>query len=377
MASPRNFKRIISGDSHVMEPVDLWWNALGSKFGDRTPRVIHEYKGVKQELFYHGSKNAQVRVMGFHDDPAVAEADDRGFYDAGHDPEVRVRFQEQAGVEAEVLNTTYMLQIQQNPDFEVAKACAQVFNDWLADFASYDPKRLIGVSVIPMDDGKWAAGELERTTKRGLKSPMIQVQAPEGSLPYRDPAYDRFWAVAQEAGVPITLHSFTGRRSPLSRVLIEAQPPEVRGQGPSMFVEAFNEIQIVLANDFIFGGILDRFPELKIICAEWEVSWVPSFMGRVDQYMDISPGSNMPNLKMRPSDYVRNHCWHGIIDDQYAQLIISTVGVDRVMWGSDFPHVRSIGLGVEEAVNVLLDTLSPDDREKIVSENTAEIFNLN
>ena len=359
-----------------MEPVDLWWNALGSKFGDRTPRVIHEYQGVKQDLFYHGSKNAQVRVMGFHDDPAVAAADDRGFYDAGHDPAVRVRFQEEAGVEAEVLNTTYMLQIQQNPDFEVARACAQVFNDWLAEFVSYDPKRLIGVSVIPMDDAVWAAGELERTTKRGLKSPMIQVQAPEGSPPYRDPAYDRFWAVAQEGGIPITLHSFTGRRAPISRVMLEAQPPEVRSQGPSMFVEAFNEIQIVLADDFIFGGVLDRFPDLRIICAEWEVSWVPGFMGRVNTYQDIAPRVNLPNLKMRASDYVRTNCWHGIIDDPYAQLAIPAVGVDRVMWGSDFPHVRSIGLGVEEVVTALLDTLSVEERDKVVCGNTADIFNL-
>jgi predicted TIM-barrel fold metal-dependent hydrolase len=128
-----------------------------------------------------------------------------------------VRFQEEADIEAEVMNPTRLLGIMRNPDAEVVQACAQVYNDWEAGFASYSPKRLIGVSVIPMHDVAWALEELERTLEKGLLNPMINCQAPEGCPPYRDPVYDRFWAAASEAGAPVTLHLLTGRvLSPLA-----------------------------------------------------------------------------------------------------------------------------------------------------------------
>ena len=78
----------------------------------------------------------------------------------------------------------------------MVQACAQVFNDWEAEFVSYDPQRLVGVSVIPMHDVDWAIQELQRTLDKGLLGPMINCQAPVGCPPYRDPIYDRFWAVA-------------------------------------------------------------------------------------------------------------------------------------------------------------------------------------
>ena len=95
-------------------------------------------------------------------------AADKGFGEAGFLPEVRVQFQEEAGIRAEVLNPTRMLAILRNADVEVVQACAQVFNDWEAEFVSYDPKRLVGVSVIPMHDVDWAIKELQRTLDKGL-----------------------------------------------------------------------------------------------------------------------------------------------------------------------------------------------------------------
>jgi hypothetical protein len=99
----------------------------------------------------------------------------------GYDPATRVRFQEEAEIAAEVMNPTSMLSILRNPDVEVLQACAEVFNDWEAEFVSHDPHRLIGVSVIPMHDANWAVTELERTLLKGLMSPMIPCQMPEGS----------------------------------------------------------------------------------------------------------------------------------------------------------------------------------------------------
>ena len=113
MSPTTQFNRIISADSHVVEPFDLW-NALGHKFGDRTPRRIDNFLGRGKSAFYHGRKGAEVSEI--RGEAAQVQAEEHGLGACGSDPAVRLDFQKEAGVEAEVLNTTHMLYIMGNPD---------------------------------------------------------------------------------------------------------------------------------------------------------------------------------------------------------------------------------------------------------------------
>ncbi len=228
-----------------------------------------------------------------------------------------------------------------------------------------------------MHDADWAVKELARTLKRGLNSPMINCQSPEGCPPYRDPTFDRFWAAAQEAGVPITLHILTGRVLDALILARTGQTPEEISANPGLWVDLFIEIQTVLANDFIYGGILDRFPDLKILCSEFEVSWVPGFMSRLDQIEDIAPRLNLQQPKMKASDYMRTRVYHGFIDDSAAEYAIPYLGAGQILWGSDFPHIRSIGLDAQSRLYQQLQIFSAEDQAKLVGENAASVFNLN
>ena len=376
-----HFKQLISADSHVMEPPDLWWTALGAKFGDRTPRMLDEYKGEKGSFFYSGylgSPVQRVRIpLSSQTEAAAHEAEERGMGAVGYDPEVRVKFQVEAGIDAEVMNPTTMLGLMRNPDVPVLQACSEVFNDWLAEFVSYSPKRLIGISTIPMYDVDWAVNELARTLNKGLNSPMINCQPPEGCLPYRDRVYDKFWAAAEEAGVPITLHILTGKVVDALFLARIGQTPEETSANPGLWIDLFIEAQTVLANDFIYGGILDRFPNLKVLCSEFEVSWIPGFMSRLDQIEDVAPRLNLPKIKMKARDYMKTRVFHGFIDDTAAELAIPYVGADRILWGSDFPHIRSIGLDAQSTLYQQLQTFSLEDQAKLVGGNAAKVFNLN
>lgn len=355
---------IISADSHVMEPHDLWRNALGNRFGDNTPGLIDEYNGKKGKFFYTG---AQVLKIGQSD----KSAQDIGFTEAGYVPEVRVDFQKKAGVAAEVMNATFMLLIMQGRYRNVTRAAAAVFNDWLAEFCSYDPKRLIGVSMIPMDDVDWAVAELERTTKKGLRGAIIHLETPEGCPPYRDPIYDPFWAKAQELGTVLSLHIITGRVPDPLHFHTKAE----HENAPRTQMSLLYEVMWPLANEFIFGQILDRFPKLKLVTSEFEISWVPTFMWRLDQMQqDFGYRLDLPKLKMKASDYVRHRMWHGLIDDPYAAFAVEQIGADRILWGSDFPHVRSIGLDAQSRVQNLLQSLPAADRDKVIGGNAAKIF---
>src|SRR5205823_8757453 len=142
--------------------------------------------------------------------------------------------------------------------------CAQVYNDWAAAFVSSNPKRFVGVSVIPMNDVDWACKELARTLKQGLLNPMINCQAPAGCPPYRDSIYDGFWAAASEAAAPVTLHLLTGQvLSPLGGA--QEQTPEERRANPAKWIELFAEIQSVLAYDLVFVALLECIPHVTLV----------------------------------------------------------------------------------------------------------------
>src|SRR5581483_3461085 len=236
------FDRVISADSHVIEPRDLWQKALGAKHGDATPGPRDSFNGVKGRYFFAGK---QMLKIGEFDD----EQHRQGTHEAGFIPEVRVEFQKKAGIEAEILNATLMLLMMQGDDDRIVRDCAGVFNDWLIEFVSYDRKRLIGMSMIPLTDIDWAVRELERTAKAGLRGAMIQTVQPVRFPDYKDSRYDRFWAAAQEMAVPITLHSIGGRVPDPLHLHTKAE----QENAPRTFLQLFYEAGEVLANEFIFG----------------------------------------------------------------------------------------------------------------------------
>jgi predicted TIM-barrel fold metal-dependent hydrolase len=362
----KKFARVISADSHVMEPPDLWEKALGERYADHTPRRLGEHLGKKGSFFFTGH---QVLKYGRSD----YEAQKIGFQEAGWIPEVRVRFQKEAGVDAELMNATYMLLIMQGRQRAVVRAAARVFNDWLADFCAYDPKRLIGIAMIPMDDIDWAVAELERVAKRGLRGAIIHLYPPEGCAPYRDRLYDRFWARAQELDMPLTLHIITGRvPDPL-----HFHTREEQGESPQSQIALMYEVMGVLANEFIFGTILDRFANLKIQCSEFEISWIPSFIWRLNQMQEDFGGRlELPKLAMKAGDYMKTRVWHGFIDDPYPRHAVEHIGAKQVLWGSDFPHVRSIGLNAQDRVAQLFSGLPPAEQDALVGGNVAALYRL-
>ena len=264
--------RLISADSHVMEPIDLWEKTLFDSFGDDTPRVLDGYLG-KEGMFFH--TGGQVMEYGGSD----RDSQKIGMQAAGWDPAVRVEFQEKAGVVAEILNATFMLLIMRHPNYDCLRACARVFNDWLAEFIAHDRKRLYGVGMIPTDDVDWAIEELERCAKNGFSCVNIHLYSPPGSPPYRKPIYDPFWARAAEMDIPIQLHIITGRVPDP----IHFYTPEEQALSPQTQLAMFYEVMGVLVNEFIFGKILDRHPKLRVVCSEFE--------NFVDPQLHVAPRS--------------------------------------------------------------------------------------
>ncbi|MGH7683306.1 MAG: amidohydrolase family protein, partial [Vulcanimicrobiaceae bacterium] len=187
--------------------------------------------------------------------------------------------------------------------------------------------------------------------------------------PYRDAVYYQFWSVLSEAGVPVTLHIVTGRqRDPYTY-----HGADERGEVPRSFIELFGEAAPVLPNEFIFGGIFDRFPSLKLFLSEFDASWLPILKYRVDRIQSF-PG--LTPLKRAARDYVAENVFVGIINDPLAAKLRYEIGVDRIMWGSDFPHPPCPYPRTKERIREILAGIPDDEIAAIISGNVSQLYDI-
>jgi predicted TIM-barrel fold metal-dependent hydrolase len=359
---------IISADSHVLEPGDLWSKALGGRFGERVPHAVEGFGGHAGSFFYLGRAGEAARI----DELVNATGDDErltSLVRAGCDPHFRLPLMQADGVSAEVLNPTWALWVPRIPERDLRQACAQVFNDWIVDYCAADKKRLLGVGIVPLDDAAWAVQEARRIIRGGVRGVMVATQPIEGAPPYRSAVYDPVWAALEEAAIPVTLHIVTGRvRDPFTY-----HGAEERGEVPRSFIELFAEAAPVLANEFIFGGIFDRFPRLKILLSEYDASWLPILKYRVDR-IETFPG--LPPLKKPARAYIEENISVGIINDPLAAKLRHEIGVDRIMWGSDFPHPPCPYPNTRKRIHELLGDLPEAERNAIVATNVSRLYGI-
>ena len=362
-------KLIISADSHVFEPGDLWSKALGRRFGDAVPRAICNFNGEEGSFFFVGRDGEAARM----DELVNANAKDRRLEDlarAGCDPVFRMKLMAADNIAAEVLNPTWGLWIPRISDPKLRNACAEVYNDWILEYCSENLTRLLPIAITPILDVDWAVKEVGRVFKRGARGVMVGTNPADPALPYRDRHYDRFWAASEEAGLPVTLHIVTGRvRDPFTY-----HGAKERELVAGTFIEMFQEAAPVLANEFIFGGIFDRFPKLKIFLSEYDASWLPILKYRLNR-IERFPGFDY--LKKKPaSRYVDENVVAGIINDPLTWKLRSEINIDTIMWGSDFPHPPCPYPNTTQNLDRVLGDMSPDDRFKVVAGNVMKLYNI-
>src|SRR5262249_46091396 len=332
---------LISADSHVNEPGNLWTERIDKQFRDRAPRVVEHLAGQKPGayLVLEGIPPTHLaQGMGAGTEPEEPlsffhGSTDKAARPGGWDPAERVKDMDLDGVEADVIYTTLGFRQFWLTDEALQRACFRVYNDWLAEYCAYAPKRLAGLALISLYDIDAAIEELRRCAPRGFKGALIWASPPE-DRPYSSPLYDPFWAAAQELGVPISLHSITGMGAE-SRLAIK-QPVD-RYVRSTVLSHEVQRTLVVL----IFSGVLERFPALTIVSAENEVGWIPFFLQKLDQAYEEYRYLYPVPLKLRPTEYFRRQVFATFIDDRVGVASREFIGVPNIMWSSDYPHTVS------------------------------------
>ncbi len=366
---------VISSDSHVFEPPDLWTNRIDSKFKERAPHMRQvdgmDHLFIEGDQFLAGIGLISGAGLRFEAPEQIThEARFEDVHVGGYLPDEHIRDMKTDGVSAEILYPSQGLFYFRVQDSELLSAIFRAYNDWLVDFCSTHPKQLKGIAMINLDDVEDGMRELSRTAKMGMAGAMISEYPPEDRR-YDLPDYEPFWALAQDLDVPLSLHTATSRVG------------NNRGAGPSSVRVASNRANKVFLPstslcDMIFSGVFDRYPKLKVAIVEFELAWAAHLLGTMDYtYIERQKEASYRfKNDMMPSDFFRQNIYLSFQEDQIGIRLRDVIGVDGLMWGSDYPHAEATFPRSMEILDEILEGVADDERAKIVGLNAAKLYNF-
>jgi len=369
-------ERLISSDDHVdLAHPDIKRN-LASKFHPAYDAALGEF-GAAMAKSMSGEANGRWREqqgIESNDFPDMMSLARRRYPAAGRpghsNAKARLEDLDTDGIESSVMycevsafRYLYLLK-------EGNREATRAFNQTMFDFASLAPKRLIASFQIPIHDVEGAVREVEWVAKQGGKSLQLPVFPAELGLPdYWDKRYDPLWRKIQEVDLPICLH--IGLNTQMEG-LARRDPTPQKG----IFVGAVALSTAEPLGMLIMGGVFERFPKLKVVFVEPGVGWVSWWLFIADD-LQARQGYDFPAIKHPPSHYFRQNVYLTFIDEpdvyRHAQ---DRLGVDNVMWSSDYPHPVSSWPNSRAVVDKLLGGIPAADRTKIVSGNAARVWNL-
>jgi predicted TIM-barrel fold metal-dependent hydrolase len=335
--------------------IDEWETALHG--GHNEEDCVNEYLG-----YIIGGLGVGA-LAGRDSDEAEAFRRDFRFEDypaGGIDPAARLRDMDKDGVSAEILYPSHLRHFYElsAKDEEFFHDIAESYNEWAMEFASYDSKRLIAQPVLSVLNSERAARDLLSYAKRGAKGFIIGSSVPVG-MSYGDRRFDTLWRAAVECDVPMAMHATSGRWKAVDYAYELAED----------LIGSQAEVQTSLA-ELIYGGVFDRFPTLKIVCAEYDVGWVAYTVQRVAGF-DPSAG-----LKLAPAEYIRRNVFFSFQDDRLGCQTAHVFGEDNFMWGSDYPHAVTTWPDSKAIVERQFAGVSQTIAQKIAAENAAKLYKL-
>jgi len=381
----RNY-RIISGDSHLDIIPERWTPRVPARWRDRAPRLVKLENGGDGIIVENRAPMSPgLAITG---KPFEEHEPDLLIWEGSPgtgSPEQRLREQDQDGVDAEVLFThpSYPNHWRGIRDNEPYKALVQAYNEFLAlDYGAADPERLIPIGVIPASGVDDAIAELNRCAKLGLRG--VNLHAFPSGKGYPTPEDDRFWAAAVSSGMVVSAHTNGGttrftREGPAFQYP-RTPPRGSPGRDPVSLVVRFAGENAMTPLQMAFAGVFDRFPTLRIYWAETQIGWLPYSLSQVDdnyernrywaeRYWGLQP------LARRPSEYLRSQLW-GVMNDPLGIELRHKIGVDQLIWGSDFAHASSDWPHSLRMIEETFVGVPEEERRRILRDNVAALYHL-
>jgi uncharacterized protein len=377
---------ICDSDLHVMEPPDLWERYIDPAWAHAAPRGLSE---IPRDMRVKVKNSVMLKLGAVR--PARPSAERRSGWRAEHDnayaasearswdAQSQVDAMDAEGLDLAVLFPSRGLFVlgldsieQAGPDGlepDYATAISRAYNDWMKDFCDFAPERMFGAGMVAPHDVSGAVEEARRCVEELGFRAIFLAPATVNRRPWHHPAYDPLWKEIERLDVPVAFHG--GGQTYLT-------PDFSLGVLDTLMLwHTFSQplgIQFVTAC-FCGGGVLERFPNLRVALLEGNCSWAPWFLYRLDEHYEWTGAFEAPELTMPPSEYFKRNCWVSVeADEEPVPHFISTFGDERLIFSTDYPHGDSKFPHAVDAFDKL--PLTDDSKARIVGANWTDLYKI-
>ena len=357
-----------SGDSHFIEPADLWHQIMPKAQADRMPRTEmisdHEERVTVDGNSFVRSIPKILRAKGATGE-TIAEMSHRP--PGARDVRQRLVDLDEEGIWGEVVYQSIGLWSALIEDPELIRDAARAENEWLAsEVQGVAPDRLVCAALMPMLDVSDAVAELQHAAEVGLHIVSLPTGSPRGTADWHEDAWEPLWAAAEEARMVIGFHIGTDGGD---------QAAVFRGPGGAVL----NYVQTGYGGQYaamklVAGGALDRHPELKVLVSEGGATWVPFVGDRMNEAYRQHGMFVRPQLSRLPKEILYRQVYASFQHDESAPAALWAMGYRNVLWGSDYPHLEGTYGHTQKTLRELFDDVTPDVRLRITRGAFEELF---
>ncbi len=384
--------KLISADSHVNEPPAAW-ERVQKEYGERAPKVVRDPAGKPKGIWLIIDGLPPVGLS--HYSKGLAVGKNRGIseveqekhfatirfnetfryedYRGGWEPSARLQDQDADGVEAEVLFSSAVRQLYSIVDEPFQRAIFHSYNAWLHEFCGYNPKRLLGLALIPILDMEHTVADIYHYAKLGFRGVQIPTRIKDSG--YYDAKYEPMWQALEETGMIVNVH--TSVTQGVARTHYEGPREEDPVKEPIGFARKQVPAQQFVGN-MILSGNFDRHPTLRVVCAEFDIGWVANMVQQVDYWFGRASTFDADrNLNRRPpSEYFKNNIFFTYQDDRAGVLTTPVYGENNFLWASDYPHGVTTWPFSKDAVDRNCEGIDPKIKRKLGRDNAAKLYGL-
>ncbi|MGH3562369.1 MAG: amidohydrolase family protein [Mycobacterium sp.] len=357
-----------SGDSHFIEPPDLWRSHLPKRLADLVPHTRKDPDGRWETIYVDGQvfrrrlpSTAQQEFL----ESTVAAAGSR-------DVTKRLADLNAEGIWSELVFPSLGMWSSSFRTPELLRATLRVSNDWAKEtIMDYSPRLIptAQVSTLDIDD---AVHELERCGELGFKAVFLTVAPHPTQRDYNRDEWEPFWATAEDIGIVIAFHVGT---EPIDFAGGGAIGVTYHGPGGAVLNYAetsFGGQRAVMK--LVASGALDRHPKLKVLVSEGGATWVPFLADRMEEGYRQHALVVRPKLKRSPREIIYSQVYASFQHDASAVAAMTAMGFDNVLWGSDYPHVEGTFGHTQATLHQLFDDVDQQTRDRIMFGAFNELF---
>lgn len=348
---------LVSADSHMLE-TDCWIDSFPEHLKDKAPRMLFRDGG------WHLGPGGVTKTP-----PEVYQilCDVLECYPGLSNVDVRLADCDVEGVAKELIFPHRLFGLMMFGDVEHREEVYAGYNAHVAAQCAKAPDRLYAVMVPNYWDPPKAAESVAQCKAMGARCLLVPSKAGKFAdgqpLFYNDPKMDPFWAAVSESGLPLAFH------------IGEAIPGAMAGMTG---IRVLTEMQGFRNHwgQLVYGGVFDRFPKLKAIFVEAGIAWVASMLHDADLIYSSFERLMEPKLKHPPSWYWANHCYATFMTDPVGLETLDRIGVDTVLWSTDYPHQESTFGYTRSAVEAVFKATSVENAQKILGKTALKLFRM-